>query len=250
VVADARQLVQVLWALPGESAFRRSCADVCMRFLGGDTSLVDEVFLNRRAQETLAREQPDHPARIFGEAVESDALKRKREKLELKTVEADIARAEADRNQAVADNERALADTKRCRISSFLEAFAMTGITPDDRALMQLRDMVGNVSCQTEVKELCVQAFVRSKGMDPRPVLSAFGRKLAALKRAELKEQGLPETLPTKRIEVNGQVVDAYLYTEADRPLFERAWELYLNPLPAQARPTQTLTAMWRGSSA
>jgi hypothetical protein len=236
-VADARQLVQILWVLPGESSFRRNCADVCVRFLGGDLTLVDEIFLNRQAQETLAREQPNHPARIFGEAVESDTLKRKREELELAKIDLEM--------------ERVLCETKRIRLNSFIEGFAAArpcGVDLDDRARLLIRDMVGSVARQTNVDEICIQSFLRSKGIDPRHAQSAFGRKAAGVKRAELREAGLPEVLPTKQIEVNGQVVTAYLYTAADLPVLERALDLYVNPTPA--RPAQTLASMWGSNSA
>ena len=71
VVATAAEMVQILWALPGSSEFRKNCADVVVRYLGGDPNLVEEVFGNREAQERLATTMPTHPARIFGEAVEA-----------------------------------------------------------------------------------------------------------------------------------------------------------------------------------
>jgi hypothetical protein len=72
---DARGVVRVMMALPGQagSLFRMNAADVLVRYLGGDPELVVEVCANRRAQEELAREQPEHPARLFGEAVETQA---------------------------------------------------------------------------------------------------------------------------------------------------------------------------------
>ena len=72
---DAKGVVQVLMALPGPAAvqFRLKAADVLVRYLGGDLTLMGEVQRNRLAQETLAAEQPEHPARLFGEAVESEA---------------------------------------------------------------------------------------------------------------------------------------------------------------------------------
>ena len=70
--ADARQIVLVIWALPGDSDFRRNSADVVARYIGGDPQMVREILANRAAQETLAREAPSHPARIFGEAVEAE----------------------------------------------------------------------------------------------------------------------------------------------------------------------------------
>ena len=55
-VTDARGIVQMIWGLPGKSDFRRQCADVCVRYSGGDPTLIEEIFQNRLAQETLARE--------------------------------------------------------------------------------------------------------------------------------------------------------------------------------------------------
>ncbi len=69
-VATAAQMVEIIWQLPGTAEFRRNCAQVCVRYLGGDLSLVDEITANRAAQERLRQENPSHPARIFGEAVE------------------------------------------------------------------------------------------------------------------------------------------------------------------------------------
>jgi hypothetical protein len=88
-VATAAQLVDIIWELLGTKEFRRNCAKVCVRFLGGDESLVDEIRANRQAQQTLRETDPSHPARFFGVAVEasanvgvdSDAVKRKREEL-------------------------------------------------------------------------------------------------------------------------------------------------------------------------
>jgi hypothetical protein len=62
--ADVRQMVQILWALPGDSAFRRNSADVVVRYLGGDPRLIQEVLSNRAVQEVLMARQPNHPARV------------------------------------------------------------------------------------------------------------------------------------------------------------------------------------------
>ena len=69
-VATAAEMVEIVWQLPGTADFRRNCAQLTVRYLGGDESLIGEVQANRRAQEELAVTQPDHPARAFGEAVE------------------------------------------------------------------------------------------------------------------------------------------------------------------------------------
>ena len=73
LVATAAEIVQIIWELPGKSEFRKNSADVVVRYLGGDPSLVEEVLRNRNAQEHLAATVPEHPARCFGEAVEAIA---------------------------------------------------------------------------------------------------------------------------------------------------------------------------------
>ena len=41
-VASAAEITQIIWQLPGASEFRKNCANVCVRYLGG-LSLVDEI---------------------------------------------------------------------------------------------------------------------------------------------------------------------------------------------------------------
>ena len=75
--ASAQEVVKLLHALPGDTEFKRNAANVVVRYLGGDLTLATEVLENRAAQERLADEAPEHPARIFGEAVENgDVLPR------------------------------------------------------------------------------------------------------------------------------------------------------------------------------
>ena len=74
-VATAAQMVEIIWQLPGAVAFRRNCAKVCVRYLGGDPTLVDEITANRAAQERLAATDPTNAARMFGEAVEAELPK-------------------------------------------------------------------------------------------------------------------------------------------------------------------------------
>ena len=65
--------------LPGKAAaqMRRQAAALVVRYLGGDVTLVDEVYTNRRAQESLAsipaeqRTPLEQVARMCGEAVEA-----------------------------------------------------------------------------------------------------------------------------------------------------------------------------------
>ena len=48
--------------------FRQSAATVIVRYLGGDTSLVQEIMANQNMQAQI---EPDHPASIFGQSVNS-----------------------------------------------------------------------------------------------------------------------------------------------------------------------------------
>ena len=64
-------MVEIIWQLQGTAEFRRNCAKLTVRFLGGDETLVDKVRANKAAQEELAESNPTHPARIFGEAGEN-----------------------------------------------------------------------------------------------------------------------------------------------------------------------------------
>ena len=115
-VASAAEIIEVIWQLPGAAEFRKNCAKICVRYLGGDESLVEEVRMNRRLQEQLQEEAPNHPARIFGEAVEqqhtgeTEAIKRKREELELKRLDAEISELEFN--------------TKRRRVQNYVDCYS------------------------------------------------------------------------------------------------------------------------------
>ena len=73
-VTDARGVVTILNLLPGRAAarFRAASADVMVRFLGGDLTLVAEIRRNAEAQQQLPA---DNPARMFGEDVEARAAR-------------------------------------------------------------------------------------------------------------------------------------------------------------------------------
>lgn len=68
-VTDAKGIVTIVNLLPGTKAaeFRASSADIIVRFLGGDETLIADIKRNRELQETASG---DHPMRLFGEAVE------------------------------------------------------------------------------------------------------------------------------------------------------------------------------------
>ena len=223
-VATAAEITEIIWHMPGTTEFRKNCAKVCVRYLGGDQSLVAEIRMNKRLQEQLREDDPTHPARLFGEAVEqteSEAVKRKQEELTLKKLDHEIQ-----------DIEFA---TKRRRVENYVNCYASLeqhGIRMDDRNRLAVKDYVDSTLQPNQihmiqdipVKELCVRTFLLQNTSDPRFVEAAFGRHLARLKREELKKEGKEPVLQKKQIYANGQTVDANMYLETDRALFEKAW--------------------------
>ncbi len=69
-VTDAEGIVSIIMLLPGRAAAvaRQSAANVLVRYLGGDLTLVREVMHNHNLQAEL---EPEHPAAIFGQSVPS-----------------------------------------------------------------------------------------------------------------------------------------------------------------------------------
>jgi len=80
-VAPLAVALDFAFLLPGKAAaqMRRQAAALMVRYLGGDASLVEEVYANRRAQASLAaipaeqRTPQQQAARLCGEAVEDQA---------------------------------------------------------------------------------------------------------------------------------------------------------------------------------
>lgn len=72
-VADLRTTLLVVLRLRSRVAQKLSAkiVDVFVRYIGGDPELARETLENREFQEHLAREKPDHPARVFAEALSS-----------------------------------------------------------------------------------------------------------------------------------------------------------------------------------
>ena len=74
-VANAKTLVQIILLLPGEQAarMRTEASRVFVAFLVGSRALVEKVLKNRRMQEQLKRENPEHWARYCQPARTSDS---------------------------------------------------------------------------------------------------------------------------------------------------------------------------------
>jgi hypothetical protein len=69
-------LVEFVLLLPGKSSasVRRKAASLLVQFYGGDECLIDEILEQRRVQVRMAEEEPDNPLRVFGQAVEEEAI--------------------------------------------------------------------------------------------------------------------------------------------------------------------------------
>ena len=72
-MTDARGIVEIIMLLPGAQTarIRRQAAELMVRCLGGDLSLVDEVCAIRGFQEEFPARAPKDPRRIFGEVIEA-----------------------------------------------------------------------------------------------------------------------------------------------------------------------------------
>ena len=74
--ADVYVVVDFIMLLPGKraAALRRNAAELFVRYHGGDLRMAQEITAARERQEQLLREEPEHPLRAFGEAVEEQRL--------------------------------------------------------------------------------------------------------------------------------------------------------------------------------
>ena len=106
MVCDVRSVVEIILLLPGAQAarLRRQVAELVVRYLGGDLTIIDDVCRIRGFQEELAARAPEDPRRAFGEAVEAS-----RDSVAL----ADLARAFSTLTEQLAVQEETLARVRR-----------------------------------------------------------------------------------------------------------------------------------------
>ena len=91
VPKDLATLIEIIFLLPGRSAakVRQSAAQIFVRYLGGDLSLIHEVERMNHVQTFLRENDPEHPLRAFGEYAEQRQAEeaipeaRRREEMEL-----------------------------------------------------------------------------------------------------------------------------------------------------------------------
>jgi hypothetical protein len=211
-VADARGVVEIIMVLPGRAAarVRKAAADVMVRYLGGDPGLVEEIAANRLSQEQLDQ---DDPARIFGQTVESEALKRKREEVTITELEGRMKRA---RVQAATDVARLT-----------LGALQDLGLPVSDRDKMLAKDMIttaaftkqreGHEEDNQQERDICLQQFCAERGRPGQHI--SLGKRAKKLYLADHPDYRFPK----KTVFANGQLIEANRWTESMQSYLERA---------------------------
>ena len=215
-VTDARGIVEIIMLLGGRQAarVRRQAAELLVRYLGGDLSLVDEVCRIRGLQEEMAAQAPDNPRRIFGEAVEAAGDPRQ------------LAEFCSD---ALTRAIPGIIDRLNAHIDQRLEH-----LSARQRVNLNVRAPKRAAPRPPIARELSpgVQPFPVGRFLDEkeredptwkdarRSFAPTFGMQVQVLKKKKLKEEGAQPTY----IEQNHRA--QLLYTEEDRALMQEAWEL------------------------
>jgi len=212
-VTDARGIVDIIMALPGKAAgsVRRQAADVLVRYLGGDPTLVEEIAANRFTQEELSETDPNNSLRFFGQTIESEAIKRKREELTLLELEGRAKKARVEIASSV--------------VRTTLESLSDLGLPISDRDKMLAKDIITTAAFIPDTGEreenrdtdICLQQFCAENGKPGKHV--ALGKKAK-----QLYLSYNPEFIfPKKTVFANGQMVNANRWTQSMEKYLEEA---------------------------
>ena len=210
-ITCVRGVVTIVMLLPGRAAarVRKHAASTLVRYLGGDLSMVDELAQNHLSQQELDEEDP---ARLFGQQVESDAVKRKREEVVLSELELQLC-----------EQEGAL---KRRRIESIQHSWSALEAcgASDDRDRIRASDMIRTVAfgapSSPVEKEVCIREVIASAGRTREVGLDCRVGKVA--KKLLLAEHP-GHVFPKKSIYCNGQQIEANMWLESQRSYIQRA---------------------------
>ena len=216
-VATAAEMVEIVWQLPGTAEFRRNCAQTVVRYLGGDETLVDEIRRNRTAQEELARSNPAHPARVFGEAVEAGS-----------STDTVADRAEKRRRMRAETDQLEIQNLHACAA-----ALANIGESMDDAMLWSYRDRLSNLMRGGENVEQqdtidAGRYLEHTRGM-AAGLVAKLRILFGVIAARRLRERdGLPRDapLPKARKRCNGSDVDVTIYkVPQDLGVLDAAYE-------------------------
>jgi len=275
---DLAALIEIIFLLPGSAAakVRQSAAQIFVRHLGGDLSLIREVERMNHVQTFLRENEPEHPLRAFGEAVEaseSPELKRKREETEMaeldvrlkkiaaeercllwqeKEAEARVAIALEDKKSAEARVAAALEEQQRAnearRISNLREWIQLSGsdgvvqMAAADRVAANdmLRTMAlrGGGAAAGLGAAICIESFLREKGVEDVPrKRTDFGKAVLRVWR----ERHPAHDPPKKQVFVNGQEILANSYWAEHRDIVEEAYQRWGGRVRSEAAPSQDI---------
>ena len=202
-VTTASGIARIIMLLPGKAAagLRETASDLLVRYLGGDTTLVEEIYGNRQIQEQLPQ---THPARIFGETVEKDRFS---------GIKMDIEEARL---------ESQLKNIRIGTVTNILDVWKKYELPVDERFKIQARDMVASIgfdTINTEDPEVSIQEIALQNGLRAPGDAIALGRlakQLYLQKHPGYKFQ-------KKDIYCNGQQIQANKWTTSMKPIILEA---------------------------
>ena len=188
-VTDARGIVDIIMLLPGKAAasVRRQASNVQVRYLGGDPTLVEEIAANRFTQEELSETDPNNCFRFFGQTVESEAIKRKREELTLLELDGRAKKAKVEIASSV--------------VRTTLGSLSDLGLPISDRDRMLAKDIITNAAFTTDAgdrenredNDICLQQFCAQNGKAGKHVM--LGKKAKQLYLSDNPEFVFPKKL-------------------------------------------------------
>jgi hypothetical protein len=209
-VTDARGVVLIINNMGGNRAaqFRTRCADIIVRYLGGDESLVSEIRRIREAQETM----PDsHPLRAFGQDVEARRAERspedeeraaKRRKLEdeleierlEREIEKEREKGEVEIREIQLDGRRRITEASERLLESLTKLAptpALTGMINGARHNLAVKS-VAHVKMLTDAPEDApVESPAASALYGRRVTILEYGRDVLGLRGELLSSQKL-----------------------------------------------------------
>ena len=165
----------------------------------------------------------DEPARLFGQTVESEAVKRKREEVTLLELDSQAKRIRA---QAAADVERIKVQGATDLATMTLDALRNLGLPISDRDRMLAKDMIttaaftqGQLEDRGEEADICLQQFCATRGK--RGLEAALGKRAKKM----YLEDHPGYQFAKKTIFAQGQMVEANRWTAGMVAYLERALE-------------------------
>ena len=179
--------------------------------MGGDLTLVDELARNHLAQQDL---DEDAPARLFGQAVESEAVKRKREEVVLSELDLQLC-------------EQA-GQLKRRKIESINYCLNALDSGADDRDRLRATDMIraiafGSASSSEQPidKEICIREVVNAAGRARES--PGIDIKTGALAKKLYLADHPTYVVPKKTIWAGGQECRANSWKHSQKGYIDRA---------------------------